>query len=141
MQLDTEFEDLPGDEEYLYTIEHWSSGDINDSDGMHTDTEVEAFVHPRTATAARILASDDTYSVQPSMGDYGEGDCVVQPSEPGSFVSGGASVVMTELETLSEARAIAYAWMRGWVMRNSNAHGGDGAVLDANRHRSADPIP
>lgn len=134
MQLADAFETVPDDEDLLYSIEHWNRETIEERTAHASDRMVEAFVHPRTATAARIFeASDGTYSVQPTMGDFAGGDCVVQPEEPGRMVSGSSSVTMMELDTLSEARAIAYAWMRGWVMRDSSAGDGEGAVRNADR--------
>lgn len=135
MQLDTAFEDFPeDDDELLYSIEHWDHSRIVDHENVRNDTIAEAFVHPRTGTAARIIESDGgEYSVQPTMGDFADYDRVVQPDDPSKFVSGSASVVMTQLESLSEARAVAYAWMHGWVMRNSSVGATAGDVTDAER--------
>lgn len=140
MQLETAFETVPDDEKLLYSIEHWDADDFESPDCRVTDSMVEAFVHPRTGTGARILESDDgEYSIQPSMGDFASGDCVVQTDDPTTLVSGGASVVMMELETLSEARAVAYVWLHGWVMRNSHIGDREGDVVDAEKADWAEP--
>jgi len=132
MKLDTAFSEVPDDEDLLYSIEHWDGDKIAGRETRHTDREVEAFVHPETATAARILQSDNgTYSVQPSMGDYDNGDCVLQSDDPTEMVSGGSSVAMMGLESLSEARAVAYSWIRGWVMCAGGFHGNVGSVKPA----------
>jgi len=141
MQLATAYEVVPDDEDLLYSIEYWSEDKITTREAPHSDGEVEAFVHPKTATAARIIQADDgTYSVQPSMGDYDNGDCVLQPDERNSSVSGGASVTMVEMESLSEARSLAYAFMRGWVMRNGGFYENAGSVIPADLVEWADPI-
>lgn len=138
MKLDTAFEQVPADEDLLYSIEHWDGDKIASREARHTEREVEAFVHPKTATAARIHQSDDgTYSVQPSMGGYDNGDCVLQSDDPNEMVSGSAAVVMQEVETLSEARAVAYVWMHGWVMRNSGFYGNPGSVIPADHEEWA----
>ena len=141
MRLETAFAEVPDDEDLLYSVEHWDSETIAGRDATHTDREIEAFVHRATATAARIMESDDgTFSVQPAMGDYDNGDCVLQSDDPSELVSGGASVVMMEIESLSEARAIAYAWMRGWVMCSGGFHGNPGSVYPAQTKRWANEI-
>ncbi len=128
MKLDTAFEDVPDDDDLLYSIEHWDSEEVAERDGGSAD---EAFVHPRTGTAARIMHHDDGYSVQTAMGDYADFDNVVQSDDPTTFVSGGSSVVMMELESLGEARAVAYSWMRGWVMRNGAIGDEEGDIIDS----------
>lgn len=141
MELDKAFDVVPDDEDLLYSTEHWDQTDILDDDGHHSDNEVEAFVHPRTATAARIMKdSDGTLSVQPTMGGYSTGDCVVQSNDPTTLVSGGSSVVMMELLTLAEARVVAYVWLRGWVQRNTHIGENEGDVQDAERNGEYDPI-
>lgn len=144
MELNTAWADVPdADDDLAYSIEHWDSDKIATRDAPHTDSEIEAFVHPRTATAARILQTGgSTYSVQPSTGDYDNGDCVNQSDDPTSFVSGGALVLATEIETLSEARALAYAWLHGWVTRNSSVRPEpkEGDVLDGENYPNFDPI-
>lgn len=137
MKLATAFETVPGDDDLLYSIEHWSKKGIEESDGRFTDSLREAFVHPRTGTAARIIEDEDgTYSVQPSMGDFGPYGLVVQSDDPTEFVSGGASVAVTGLESKAEARAVAHFWMRGWVMRNSTVGDSEGDVLDSESERT-----
>lgn len=137
MKLDTAFETVPDDDDLLYSIEHWDSGRLDDEGAGRsrgdfgresTTSMVEAFVHSKTGTAARIFKSDSGYSVQPSQGDFGPFDKVIQGDDPSTLVSGGASVVATQIETLSEARAMAYAWMRGWVMRNSSIGNDEGDI-------------
>lgn len=120
MQLDTAFKTIPHDDDLLYSIEYWGENTIDVKLKHAPDDIVGAFVHPKTGTAARILHTEPTYSVQPSMGDFGPFDKVIQSGDPTKLVGGSASVTMGKLETRSEARAIAYAWMRGWVMRESN---------------------
>lgn len=120
MQLNTAFVTSPHDDDLLYSTEHWNRPTLEAKMEYGLDHIVEAFVHPKTGTAARIMEAEKGYSVQPSMGDFGPFDKVIQPDDPSQFTSGGASVTMAEIETLSEARAVAYAWMRGWVMRESN---------------------
>lgn len=132
MKLNTAFEDIPDDDDLLYSMEHWDREKLTEvyGDLRVTSSAIEAFVHPRTGTAARIMVSDEgEYSVQPSMGGFGPFDNVIQGDDPTSLVSGPVSVTALEIETLSEARAIAHYWMRGWVMRNSNI----GEVRDADQ--------
>lgn len=118
MQLATAFETAPDNDDLPSTITHWGADTI--ADRKKHGHDAEAFVHKRTATAARIVESDDgTYSVQTSTGDYAGGDCVIQPDDPAEFVSGLSSVVAMEIETLSEARAIAYYWIRGFSHANA----------------------
>lgn len=134
MKLDTAFEEPLEDDELLWSIEHWDRERIEAEDAGRIERMVEAFVHPRTGTAARILEDDDgEYSVQPSMGDFGPYDCVIQSDDPTEMVSGGSSVVAMEIETLLEARAIAYYWIRGWVQRNSSIGDSAGDLRDAER--------
>lgn len=135
MNLKTAFEEVE-DDDLLYSFEHWDSDDIAaayEDTGISSDA-LEAFVHPRTGTGVRIFGSSSgTYSVQPAMGSFADFDNVVQSDDPSTAVSGSASVTMTEIESLSEARAIAYAWMRGWVMRNSSIGRSEGDVRDSER--------
>jgi len=141
MKLATAFEQVPDDEDLLYSIEHWGEDKIASREARHTDREVEAFVHPGTAAAARIMqAEDGAYSVQPSMGDYDNGDCVLQSDDPTEVVSGGASVTMQGVESLAEARAVAYVWMRGWVMHNGGFYENEGSVIPADTAEWATPI-
>lgn len=122
-------------------IEWWDTDTIESDDARHTDREVEAFVHRDTATGARILEADDgTYSVQPSMGDYAGGDCVKQDDDPNTFVSGSATIIDGGLEDIAEARAMAFAWLKGWLNRNGDTFGREGAVVDARQAEWAEPI-
>lgn len=132
MKLENAYESVPDDDDLLYSIEHWDSEECDDHDDLRLDSLVEAFVHPNTGTAARILSHEEgEYSVQPTMGDFAGFDNVHQSPDPGTFVSGSSSVVVMELESLSEARAAAYFWMRGWVMRNSSIGTDAGDVYDS----------
>jgi hypothetical protein len=141
MDMATSFKQVPDDEDLLYSVEHWDEDKIASRDARHIDEDHEAFVHPRTATAARVMQADDgTYSVQPSMGDYDNGDCVLQPDEPGEMVSGASSVAMLEVESLAASRALAYVWMQGWVMRNGGFYENPGSVVPADIAAWAEPI-
>lgn len=108
------YENLPEE------IEYWHESRIAKAreDGPYiTDSAVEAFVHPGTGTAARIIQGANSYSVQPVMGDFGPYDNVVQPDDPSELLSGWSSVVALEVETLENARLIAHAWIKGWYQR------------------------
>jgi hypothetical protein len=141
MDMATSFEQPPRDKDLLYSIEHWDEIKIGSRDARHIDAGREAFVHPRTATAARIMQFDDgAHSVQPTMGDYDNGDCVLQPDDPEKMVSGGSSVAMHEVESLDAARVLAYVWMRGWVQRNGSFYEKPGSVVPADIADWAEPI-
>jgi len=141
MDMATSFEQAPDDEDLLYSVEHWDEDKIASRDARHIDKDHEAFVHPRTATAARVMQADDgTYSVQPAMGTYDNGDCVIQPDDPAEWVSSTASVAMMEVESLAAARALAYMWMRGWVQRNADFYEKPGSVVPADFEAWAERI-
>lgn len=137
MQLREFHDPVPDDDDLTYSIEHWDGDRIRgeiDAGARFTDGLFEAYVHPRTGTAARIIEnSDGGFSVQPTMGGFADYDCVVQPDAPNEFVSGSASVLALDLESLAEARAMAYAWLHGWVLRNSNVGDSGGDVRDRER--------
>jgi len=140
MQMEDSFEETPSNNDLRNGYEHWGREEIQADDAHHSDREIEAFVHLRTATAARIMEEEaGTYSVQPVMGDYSDGDCVVQSSDPTEIVSGGASVVAVDEHSLSAARAIAWTWLLGWSARNGAVGDSEGDVLDAERHGRAGP--
>lgn len=121
---DPKTEDLKGD------LEFWDFGDLEASDSHFTDSVVEAFVHPKTGTAARIMEQEERYSVQPVMGDFGPFDNVVQSEDPNETVSGWASVVALDVDGLIPARQIAYAWIDAWRMRGELTGNESGDVIE-----------
>lgn len=139
MSFEGTWDSVPDTEMMPGRIEHHT---FSDPDFGIPDRTVEAFYHPPTATAARILeAEDGEYSVQPSAGgfpaqtedDPEQGEPVVQPPRTGEMVSGSVSVVATNVGALADARAVAYGWIRGWTSRNMLMPDSEGGVRDVER--------
>lgn len=117
-------EDLPE------SIEYWDSVMIEEATDHMSDSIVEALVHPNTGTAARIMKHEDSYSVQPVMGDFGRFNNVIQPDDPTELVSGWSSVAAMDLVDIESARMIAYGWITGWHQRTNTTGNDPGDVYE-----------
>ncbi len=119
-----------GGEDLAYGI-HWREG--RPDEGVEY-SPVEVFTHERTGTKVRIFASDTEngpeYSVQPTLGGMDDDHFVVQPEDPGSFLSGGSLVIGGSITNLPEARAVAFMFLFGWACRTSNTGDSEGSIID-----------